>query len=186
MDARMLSDLQTKKLTRYFQVYDIDDDGVIRAVDFERILENIRILHGLGDVNGMNGLRNAYLARWEGLRRAADVDRDGGIDIDEWLAYWQIALSDDDRYEEEVISITDRLFTVFDLDEDDTIGVAEFTDFYGIFGLSASLAKTIFEELDVDGGGVITRDQLLEASRTFYRGNDVEAPGNLLFGPYGG
>jgi Ca2+-binding EF-hand superfamily protein len=39
----MLSDLYTKKLTRCFQVCDIDDDGCIAAADFERIVENVRI-----------------------------------------------------------------------------------------------------------------------------------------------
>ena len=45
----MLSDLQTKKLTRYFQVYDMDDDGRIEASDFERVVENVKILRGEGD-----------------------------------------------------------------------------------------------------------------------------------------
>jgi Ca2+-binding EF-hand superfamily protein len=113
------------------------------------------------------------------------VDGERGIDLDEWLAYWQLALEDDARYEEEVQAITDRLFTVFDLDEDDAIGPNEFADFYGVFGLAVSLAQTVFTELDTNGDGVITRAELLEVSREFYRGDDVEAAGNMLFGPYG-
>jgi len=54
----MLTDLQTKKLTRYFQVYDIDDDGAIEASDFERIVENVRVLHG-EDGNGQAELSGA-------------------------------------------------------------------------------------------------------------------------------
>jgi Ca2+-binding EF-hand superfamily protein len=180
----MLTDLQTKKLTRYFQVYDIDDDGRIDASDFERIVENVRVLHGT-EGNGPDALRDAYMARWEKLRASADADGDRGIDIDEWFAYWQLALEDDARYEEEVQAITDRLFTVFDLDEDDRIGPNEFADFYGVFGLSVRLAGTVFTELDTNADGVITRTELLEVSREFYRGDDVEAPGNVLFGPYG-
>ena len=182
----MLSDLQTKKLTRYFQVYDIDDDGRIAAADFERIVENVRVLHGEGDGSaGFDSLKNAYMGLWERLRSSADGDGDDGVDLDEWLAYWQLALEDDERYEAEVHMITDRLFSVFDLDEDDAIGKGEFADFYGVFGLAVSLAETIFVELDLDGDGVITRNELLDISRDFYRGDDVEAPGNLLFGPYG-
>lgn len=85
----MLSDLQTKKLTRYFQVYDIDDDGRIAATDFERIIENVRVLHGAGNGSkGYDGLRVAYVNLWNRLREGADGDLDGGIDLDEWLAYW--------------------------------------------------------------------------------------------------
>ncbi len=182
----MLSDFQAKKLTRYFQVYDVDDDGRLAAADFERIVENVRILHGEADGSqGYGDLREAYMGLWERLRSSADVDRDGGVDLDEWLAYWQLALEDDDRYVSEVEAITDRLFTVFDLDEDDAIGLNEFADFYGVFGLPVSLAETVFVALDTNGDGVITRSELLEIGRQFYRSDDVEAAGNLLFGPFG-
>lgn len=125
------------------------------------------------------------MGRWERLRSIADGDRDGSVDLDEWLAYWQLTLADDARYEHEVEALTDRLFTVFDLDEDDQIGPSEFSDFYGVFGLAVSLAQTVFVELDTNGDGVITRSELLEISRQFYRGDDVEAAGNVLFGPFG-
>lgn len=98
---------------------------------------------------------------------------------------WQLALEDDDRYEAEVEAITDRLFTLFDLDGDDSIGPGEFADFYGVFGLAVSLAETVFVELDANEDGAISRAELLEISRQFYRGDDVEAAGNILFGPYG-
>ena len=179
----MLSDLQTRKLTRYFQVYDIDDDGRIEPSDFERIVENVRLLHGEEDA--ADGLHGAYQRLWGRISEAADSDGDRAVDLDEWLAYWQIALEDDARYESEVEALTDRLFNVFDLDEDGAIGSAEFADFYGIFGLPVDLAHSVFVELDGDGDGRVTRQELLSASRVFFRSNDVEEPGNLLFGPYG-
>lgn len=179
----MLSDLQTKKLTRYFQVYDIDDDGRIEQSDFERIIENVRMLRGSGAHS--DTLRLAYMSRWNRLRASADMDGDEGVDLDEWLAHWQLLLDDDERFEKEAQAITDRLFRVFDLDEDDAIGPTEFADFYGVFGLSVALASTVFEELDTNGDGIITRAELLQHSKDFYRGDDPEAAGNLLFGPIG-
>jgi Ca2+-binding EF-hand superfamily protein len=180
----MLTDLQTMKLTRYFRVYDIDDDGFIESSDFERIVENVRLLHGV-EGNGPDALRDAYTTFWHRLQATADSDGDLTVDLDEWLAYWQRALEDDARYEAEVEAITTRLLSIFDLDESGAIGRAEFRDFYGIFGLAVSLADTVFETLDLDGDGAISRDELLALSRQFFRGNDVEEPGNLLFGPYG-
>jgi Ca2+-binding EF-hand superfamily protein len=47
----MLRGLQERKLTRYFQVYDIDDDGQIASPDFERVIENVRILRGASESN---------------------------------------------------------------------------------------------------------------------------------------
>ncbi len=180
----MLSDLQTKKLTRYFQVYDIDDDGRIEASDFERIVENVRLLHGI-DGEDADGLAAAYRTLWARLRAAADVDGDRGIDLDEWLAYWQLTLEDDARYAAEVDGLTERLLSVFDLDEDGAIGPSEFSDFYGIFGLPVRLAETVFAELDADADGRITSAELREAGRVFFRSDDPTAPANVLFGPYG-
>ncbi len=179
----MLTILITKKLTRYFQVYDIDDDGRIERSDFERIVENVSLLHGGGAT--AVALRSAYMGRWDALRASADMDGDRGVDLDEWLAHWQLTLEDSARARTEAEVITDRLFTVFDLDGDDRIGPAEFADFYGVFGLSVDLSRSVFEALDTNGDGVLTREELLALSRDFYTGDDVEAPGNFLFGPYG-
>ena len=73
----MLTDLQTKKLTRYFEVYDIDDDGVIQASDFERIVENgkhkeVR-LQG-GEVLIANALIVATGAKWRELGVPGEKD----------------------------------------------------------------------------------------------------------------
>jgi Ca2+-binding EF-hand superfamily protein len=178
----MLSDLQIKKLTRYFHVYDIDDDGRIAATDFERIVENVKMLHGAPD--GAPGLRDVYVNLWERIR-GADGDGDGTIDLDEWLAYWQLALEDDTRYEAEVEELTERVFRIFDLDEDDEIGPSEFADFYGVFGLAVSLSEAVFSSLDENGDGVLTRAELQEIGREFFGRDDAEAKGNLLFGPFG-
>lgn len=182
----MLSDLQTKKLTRYFQVYDIDDDGRIAVADFERIIENVRVLHGDPRGTGaFSALRDSYMSFWDKIKDS-DGDGDGGVDLDEWLAYWQLALEDDARYEAEVDAITQRILHVFDLDDDDQIGPREFADFYGVFGLAVSLSETVFASLDSNGDGVLTRSELHALGRDFFGGDDIEATGNYLFGPYGG
>lgn len=129
-----MTDFQTRKLTRYFQIHDIDDDGAIEASDFDRNIENVRVLRG-EDGNGHSQLSGAYRELWLRISNAADGDKDGSVDLDEWLAYWQITLEDDGRYQDEVLGLTNRLFTVFDLDKDDT-----------------------------NEDGAITRNKLLEAS----------------------
>lgn len=182
----MLTDLQRRKLTRYFRVYDIDDDGRIGLADFERVVENVRILHGLPSGSPAHrALRDAYLRRWEALRLSADTDGDGGVDLDEWLASWDGVLRSDDRYEVEVATVVRRLLELFDTDEDGVLGPREFADFFGIYGLSTDLAHSTFARLDADGDGMITRAELLEISHEFYRGNDPDAPGNHLYGPLG-
>jgi len=181
----MLTDLQRKKLTRYFHLYDRDGDGNIGPADFERVVENVRIMSGLSpESHRHQGLRRTYLARWESLRRSADADQDGRIDVSDWLAYWDGVLQADDRYQAEVASVVRRLFDFFDADQDGYIGLHEFSDLYASYGLSSALARSIFTDLDVNHDGMISRQELLDIGHHFYRGDDPSAPGNRLFGPY--
>lgn len=180
----MLSDLQKKKLTRYFRVYDINDDGRIGPADFLRVIENVRILHGIKDGSAQHrALLEGYMNRWEAMRVGADTDEDGGVDLGEWLAWWEEVLEDDARYEAEVERHTSRILELFDTDEDGILGPDEFCDFYGTFGLSAALARSVFVDLDVNGDGEVSHEELMDMTDQFYRGDDPEAPGNRFFGP---
>ncbi|MGD8321338.1 MAG: EF-hand domain-containing protein [Gemmatimonadota bacterium] len=180
----MLTDLQTTKLTRYFRLYDVDDDGRIARPDFERVLENVRALHGADpDSQTHRGLREGFLSRWHALAASADIDEDGGVDLSEWLAYWDAVLADEGRYAAEVTSVAEHLFEIFDTDEDGVLGSDEFVNFYAVYGLKSALARQIFLDLDVDGDGRVTRQELVDMAHDFYRSDDPDAPGNRLFGP---
>jgi Ca2+-binding EF-hand superfamily protein len=182
----MLSDLQQQKLTRYFHVYDVDDDGRIAQPDFERVVENVRALHDADEASAVHRrLREGYMRRWDALRASADADEDGGVDLAEWLAYWDGVLADPERYETEVAAVTRTLLDVFDTDGDGVLGIDEFCNFYGVYGLKSEMARRAFTALDLDGDGSVTRDELLAMAHEFYRGDDPATPGNRLFGPTG-
>jgi len=182
----MLTPLQQEKLTHYFRLYDVDDDGRIARADFERVAENVRALHlaGVGTPQH-RAIHGGFLLRWEALRASADADDDGAVNLLEWLRYWEGVLGDDARYQEEIAGVTERLFELFDTDEDGVLGADEFCNFYGIYGLKAAMARLVFLDLDVDGDGAVTRQELMEKVHEFDRGDDPRAPGNRLFGPVG-
>jgi Ca2+-binding EF-hand superfamily protein len=182
----MLTPLQQEKLTHYFRLYDVDDDGRVARGDFERVADNVRALHvGEERTPAHRAIREGFLLRWEALRASADADDSGAVDVREWLRYWEGVLGDDIRYQDEVAQLADRLFELFDTDEDGVLGADEFCNFYGVYGLKAAMARLVFLDLDVDGDGAVTREELMVMVREFYRGDDPEAPGNRLFGPVG-
>jgi len=181
----VLTDLQRKKLTRYFCLYDVDGNNRIGTGDFERVVENVRILHGLAtDSPGHEALRDGFRRRWESLRTSADADHDGSVDLAEWLDYWDHVIETDELYEAEVTSIAARLFETFDTDGDGMLGADEFCNFYGAYGLPSALARRVFLDLDVDGDAVISHGELMDMVHEFCRSTDPNAAGNQLFGPY--
>lgn len=180
----MLTSLQQQKLTRYFRVYDVDDDGRIARADYERVAENVRAMHNAGARSPAHrAIEDGFIRQWEALRESADADEDGGVDLLEWLRYWDVVLADDARYLREVSGVTERLFELFDTDENGILGADEFCNFYGIYGLNAAMARRVFLDLDRDGDGEVTRQEFTEMAREFFRSNDPAAPGNRLFGP---
>jgi juvenile hormone diol kinase len=182
----MLTPLQQEKLTHYFRLYDVDDDGRIARADFERIADNVRFLHVAAEKTPEHqAIRNGLLLRWEALKSSADTDDSGAVDLREWLRYWEGVLDDDARYQEEVAHLADRLFALFDTDEDGVLGADEFCNFYGVYGLKAAMARLVFLDLDVDGDGAVTREELMAMVHEFYRSDDPKAPGNRIFGPVG-
>ena len=182
----MLTDLQRKKLTRYFRVYDVDDDGRIARPDLERVVENVRALYDVDATSSTyRELRETHLVWWEALRSAADADEDGGVDLAEWLSYWGAVLADDRRYDAEVAAIARSLFGMFDTDGDGVLGADEFCNFYGVYGLKSALARQVFLDLDRDGDGAVSHSELVQMMHEFYRSGDPDAPGNNLFGPTG-
>lgn len=179
----MLTDLQTKKLTRYFRVFDVNDNGRIARPDFERVVENVRALYGAQEGSAEHReIEAGFMRRWEALRASADADHDDGVDLTEWLAYWDGVLADEARYQEEIASVTEGLFKIFDTDEDGVLGADEFCNFYGVYGLKSAMARQVFLDLDADGDGRVTRAELVAMAHEFYRGDDPHAPGNRLFG----
>jgi Ca2+-binding EF-hand superfamily protein len=50
------------------------------------------------------------------------------------------------------------------------------------FGQSEQDCEHAFAALDLDGDGVLSREELLRAARDYYTSDDPSAIGNLLFG----
>lgn len=186
-DPPPATDLRRRKLTRYFEVHDLDGDGRIELADFDRVAENLRTRRGLpADAPAVAALRSAYRGFWSTLQAAADTDGDGGVDLEEWLAHWDRVLADDRRYQAEVAEVLHRLFALFDQDRTAAIEADEFCDFHAAHGLSPAFARSVFMDLDDDGDGAVDWTEFLEMAHAFYLGDDPGAAGNRLFGPLEG
>ena len=181
----MLTDLQTRKLTRRFKVSDSDHNGVLERVDFERIADVAADLRGWKPGSPEHKRLQANLIGWwSGMQPVADVDKSNQITLQEWLDYNDRLIHDAALYQQTSGAVIEFDLQVYDLDGDGTLNLGDYTAFFKSLGLSAAAAAEVFPKLDRNGDGFISRPELLQLVDEFFKSDDPQAPGNWMLGPY--
>jgi len=178
----MLTDLQTRKLTRMFNAYDADHSGSLEYADLEAHFTNLAQMREIAVGSPQyDELQSSYRAVWEHLRQFADTDRDERVLPDEWLAYCSELVQSPDKFltNRRVLARLDA--KLLDRDGDRLISQEEFA------GLRATLdtdTATVFQRFDLDGDGYVSGDEFVELFRQFFLSDDPDAPGNTWYGPF--
>ncbi|MEG3932814.1 EF-hand domain-containing protein [Microcoleus sp. T3_B1] len=181
----MLTELQKKKLTYQFSIFDVDKNGFLEKSDFDKIVNGYAETYNLSqDSETYQYLSSTYAKRWEGLAKEADTNADNKVSLDEWLSY-QDNLVNDPKSDFLWLKIASMFHEIQDVDKDGAISLEEYKLIYKIHGIGDdSLAAEIFSKLDFDGDGKIMKNDHLNLVADFYLSNNPESPGNLFFGPY--
>ncbi|MBD2525721.1 EF-hand domain-containing protein [Nostoc sp. FACHB-133] len=181
----MLSELQKKKLTYYFHVFDADKNGVLEKSDFDKIVNEYAESYNIAkDSEIYQYISSTYGKRWEGLAKEADTNADNKVSLDEWLSY-QDKLVNDPKSDFLWLKIASMFHDIQDINKDGSINLEEYQVLYKIHGIgNASLAAEIFYKLDFDGDGKIMKNDHLNLVADFYLSDNPQAPGNLFFGYY--
>lgn len=188
----MLSDLQRRKLTHKFRIFDLDGDGWIEASDFRGVVDRLARLRGWEEGSEpVESLRAEYAEFWKALAAMAEPREPDRIDLDDWLDYYGAALD----FEREIsgpdhVTCTPRstmglVFDVLDRDGDGAISRREYREFCRAYRIELPAKGDTFSRLDRDGDGRITRSEMLDLVSDFYFSDDPQAPGNRLFGSIG-
>ncbi len=180
----MPTELQTRKWTRLFQVYDVDRNGVIEKEDFEAICQNFATARNLTQGTPQyQELHEKFMEDWKCLQKDADQNNNGKIELAEWLQYSDRRINSPNTYQI-VVDLANQVFELLDIDGDGVIGLEEYKTFCWSWRLPEDLAVENFPNLDLNGDGNINKNEFLKLVRQFYRGDDLDAPGNSLFGSY--
>lgn len=181
----MLTDLQKRKLTKLFSMYDANCDGSLLLDDFEAIAKKLAGLRGWGArYPKYLNLVSQLTYDWKRIKAGADQDRDGAISLAEWLDYHDQVLSDKEQYSKRVRSLMELVFEVFDENGDEKISQKEWASLLSVYHISPVYAASIFKRLDANQDGFLTREEVLQLIHKFYFSDDPEAPANFMFGPY--
>ena len=181
----MLTELQKRKIARFFHIYDVDGSGVITQDEPERVLRTLAYMRKLDEGSAkFDAFREGFLVYWHDLAADIDVDKDGEITLSEWLNYHDRLLQDDEKFKRTVLVSGKFMFELMDANGDGEISLDEYRLWMHGLGLRDELiVKQVFEKIDLNGNGVISMMEMFELITEYYYSDDPEAPGSWAMGP---
>jgi Ca2+-binding EF-hand superfamily protein len=180
----MLSELQKRKLTALFHHQDTNGDRFLGKADYEKYMERFgQVQNFSADSPEYKAVYSQTMAAWEHTQRVADKDGDGRVSLEEFLASYDVTLNDEELFDQLVIGYAHSVFAAWDRDGDGRLSGIEYAALGECLGMAEKAAQEAFRHLDRDGNGYVSVEELVQDVREFY-GDDPDAPGNWLAGPY--
>ena len=185
---RMLNDLQTKKLTHYFQLLDFDNNGTVEKDDFIAIAENLCILWGIKEGSPKyEKYTSMYEESWREFRNSVVHKDPEQSTLAEWLEFADryIVNGTDEFFDRYMQRATREIFDTFDNNGDGFISLDEYIDLFMAYNIQVRYSAKSYIHLDLNSDDLLSRSEMLSAVDEFFRSPEVEAPGNWLFGFWG-
>ena len=180
-----ISQFLERKLTRRFQTFDYDSDGLIERSDFEKSAGSCADEFGhRAESPARQRLMELSLGLWDHLASVADSDHDGKITLDEYKkAFAEGLLETEASFEQGYRPFLQAIMAVADADGDGMLDAEEHVRWTGsLMHLPQADAREVVRRLDTDDDGLITTDELLQAIHDFYFDENPDGVGSFLLG----
>jgi Ca2+-binding EF-hand superfamily protein len=174
-----LSPLRRSKLHARFDQLDVDGDGYLQAADYQALGRLLADRLGSGD-SERDAIQAGYAEHWRQLRAHADVDHDGRISRDEYVAAMAAAAGDAEALERAVLQTARAIMAAADADGDGFLDLGDYERLAELMRIRRPAES--FRVLDADGDGLVSQEELVAAVRDFYVSDEPTAAGNLVFG----
>jgi Ca2+-binding EF-hand superfamily protein len=164
---------QVNRLEERFHLWDNDSNGVIERVDFESEVDGI--ISGLGAQGTAKAakLKQTYLGMFDQLAKAAGTTR---MNLEKFVqaAEREIISKGDAGFAKVVRPTIQAIVNVLDTDGDGEVDATEMEKWFAAIGLAPDVAGAAFQQLDTDGTGRLSVDELVDAVRDYHLGrNDI-------------
>lgn len=180
----MLTPFQTKKWTHLFNLYDLDRDGTVSRSDYELKVEAVAKSQGVASgTPEYAAIERSVMADWDHVRKTADKDGNGKVQLQEWLQHGAVIISDEQMYAT-LGKEVDAMFSQFDKDGDGVLSRQEIIDMTVIWGVPEAEMVEVFPKLDINGDGRISKDEYKKLLAQFHKSDEPSDPGNYLFGQF--
>lgn len=179
----MTAALHATKLNRRFDLLDADSDGYLEREDFEALAH--RLVQGFtcaSDSPQAQAVVKTYLEFWEGFIKPMDADGDGKVSREEFVSTVTGRVRAGDSFDRTYRPHMEAVVNLADADGDGVLSRGEFIRLGALAGVSEEQSNRSFLQIDTDGNGSLTAQELVAAAREFYLSDDPDAVGNHLFG----
>jgi Ca2+-binding EF-hand superfamily protein len=182
----MLTKLQRRKLTRFFNVWDANGDGVLTTDDPAQVAQNLAELRGLKPGSPeYEGFLGGFMLYQNDFLQAVGMDEQGRVTLEKWLAYHEGMLEDESRFESTALMVAEVMFNLMDQSGDGRLTLEEYRDWMGAFRIGKEdMTEDVFQKLDLNEDGTLTKEEVLHLTREFFYSDDLEARGNWMLGPF--
>lgn len=175
----MASVFQQRKVENMFAAFDVNGDGYLQKDDFEALVVRWSRLPGVEPGTALRArVETVLMGWWDGLLSVADANRDGKVDLAELLALV-------DRLPTMREAVTATADTLFDAVDESGRGRISRTEHHRLveiwYGRSVD-TEEVFDRLDLDGDGYLSRSEFAVLWRQFWLSDDPSEPGNLMCG----
>ncbi len=177
--AVSMNDLQSnefwkKKFWSALKVRDTDGDGVISAFDFKLILLRYKDMDAPEE-----HLEKLDLALTEMYKASGIVDDSMVLTYEQFAENFANAVENGRDF----VKVFTTQFEIIDSDENGEISFKEWIEYYKAVGIDTIHARPSFEAMDINGDGVVSREEFLAYLKEFYFSVEDKLNSSILYGP---
>lgn len=168
----MTTALANDRLKQRFEKWDVDGNGALERSDFEQEAADIARNFGT-DVNSPEGrnLRKAFNDLFDFQASQAGVGPNGRISLSQFVAVNEKVMQQGESTFDRVLRpIVKALIDLCDDNHDGMINQAEYAKWLKAVGVDSSTARSTFSQIDTNGDGELSQNELLAAVRDFHFG----------------
>lgn len=169
---------QAERLRQRFVLYDTNGDGRIERGDLEA--EARRIVEAFGEPEGSpkaQALLHAYPHMWDHMMRTAGLDAGQDLSIDRFaeIAEAQMLSQGAVGFSTMLRPSIRAMVDLCDVDGDGQVDPQEFRKWLGAIGDDRIDAAEAFSQVDTDGNGQLSVEELVAAVGKYHAG-ELDAP----------
>jgi Ca2+-binding EF-hand superfamily protein len=181
----MLTALQTRKLTRAFHLFDLDQSGVMDRQDCELVVQATTQVMGYAPGSPEYTTYHAeYMAGWDALLVLADSDGDQRLTATEFCTAFGKLMAQPEQFNAVVLGFVKTAITLWDSNQDGKVSEQEYKNYLLTIQVTEAEAADAFRRLDLDRDGYLSREEIFQNMKEYYFTDDPNAPGNWFFGPF--